>query len=165
MPRPGGETEEFIGPGRTQPLKIYREIWAVKVFAHRQSWKRMSGERRRFDLDLRNSFAVSCAQPAIFAPDHFLDSRLASQSAPAAIAQRTPTKMDQMSFAGLSFYEVGMPCALQLDVRARSRRQNVHVGMQLIRAIKTARARQGKGVAPASAAFGGQQVIEAITPV
>ena len=61
-----------------------------------------------------------------------------------------------------SLHQVGVPGALQFDIRAVARSQNIYVRVQFVRSRQFARARHGDGMTPSRAALGGQQVVIAV---
>ena len=124
--------------------------------------KWMSGQCRRGRFDGGNSLSVQRAQPAVLAPNHFLNRRFAAERAAAAIAQRPADEIDHVGFAVLRFDEIGVAGALQLGVGPMARAQDVSVGMQFVGAGEISRARHCHGVVPIRAAFRGEQVIPAV---
>ena len=65
---------------------------------------------------------------------HRLNRRLASERAAAAVAERPAAEIDHVGLSRLRLDEVGVARALQRDVGTMARAQDVHVGMQLVRA-------------------------------
>ena len=161
--RLGAEAEDLFGIGRPQPLEVDGQLGLVEVRAHRRGGPGLFGQVRRGRLQRRVSGAVQGARPAVLAPDQLLDRRLAPQGAAAAIGQRATTEIDRIGLA-VGLDQVGMAGALQRYVRPVARGQDVGVGVQVVRAADVARTGHGHGVAPTSAALGGDQIVPA-TPL
>ena len=102
----------------------------------------MRRQRRRRRFERRNAVAINRAQPAVVAPHHWLNRRLAAERAAAAIAQRPAAQIDHVGLAALRLDEIGVAGALQRRVGPMARGQDVDVGMQLVRA------RQARASAP-----------------
>ena len=98
-------------------------------------------------------------------PHHRLNRGLAAQRAASAIAKRAAAEMHHVGLAVLRLHQVGVPGALQFDIRAMARSQDVCVRMQFVGSGQFARARHGDGVPPSRAALRGQQVVVAVALV
>ena len=109
--------------------------------------------------------AVQRAQPVVRAPGHLLDRGLAAQHATAANAQRPPAQIDGVSVACLRVDQIAVTGTLQRRCGTIARGDDVLVRMQLVRSGERARTRHRHRVAPARAAFGGDQVVAAVSLV
>jgi hypothetical protein len=63
--RAGAKAEELIRPGRSQPLKLHRQLGTVEVFADLRGRRRLRWQRGRNHLELRDSLAVGRSQPTV----------------------------------------------------------------------------------------------------
>ena len=117
-PGPRGEAENLLRPRRAQPLEIDGQLRAVEIFARRRRREWVNRQRRRGRFDGRKTLPIQGAQPAVPAPNHFLNRRFAAERAAAAIAQRPAAEINHVSLAVLRFDQVGVAGALQFDVRA-----------------------------------------------
>ena len=167
MSRPRGEAED-VPPARASAAigKSSGKVGRVEIFAFRRWRKRdaLASRAPAFPAAAGRwpSFGV---EPAVLAPEHFLDRGLAAQDAAAAVLQRPAAEIDHVGLAGLRLHEVGMAGALQRRIGPVARAENVSVGMQLVRPEQVARPRHGDGMVPGRAAFRRQQIIEAVALV
>ena len=125
----------------------------------------MGGQSGRGRFERGNSLPVQRAQPAVLAPDHFLDRRLASQHAAAAIGQGPADEINHVGVAVRRFDEIGMAGPLEDRVRAIARGQHMGVGMDFVGTSQIPRAGQSHRVIPVGAALGGQKIVVAIALV
>ena len=114
---------------------------------------------------MSEALAVGGAEPAVGAPRHRLNGGFASEGAAAAVPQGATAEVNHIGFAMRGLDEVGVAGALEFDVGAMARAEERAVGMEFIRAGERARARQRHGVAPRSAALGGEEIVGAVAVV
>ena len=160
-----GEAEEFVRPWGAEPLEVERKLRLVEIFALGRGGEGVGRQRRSGDSGVREPQPVRRAQPAVLAPPHALDRGLAAQRATPAVGNGASAEVHQVDFPGLGFHDVGMSGALQCDIRAMARGQDVGIGMQLVRPHQLARAGEGDGVAPPGASLCRQQIVVSVALV
>ncbi len=125
----------------------------------------MLGQGRRGDLGVGDAGSIHGAKPAVVRPHHRLNRGFAAQRTAAAIANGPAAEMHHVGLSLRSLHQVGVPGALQFDIRPVACRQYIYVRVQFVRAGELARARHGDRMSPSCAAFGGQQVVIAVALV
>src|SRR5262245_28844258 len=132
MSRTRREREQLSRIWRPQPLKIDGKLSVVEIRAHwrwRKFVLRQAGVRRFQSWD---GIPAGRAQPAVLAPNHFLDCSFAPERAAAAIPQRPAAQIDHVRVTALRLDDVGVSGALQGGVWTIAGAQDVHVRVQFI---------------------------------
>src|SRR5690606_2828415 len=77
--RPFGQRQDAFRIWRAQPLEVERQFGRVEIVTRLAGFDPRSRAGRRLDLQLRHRAAMLQPQPAVVAPDAFLDRRLAPE--------------------------------------------------------------------------------------
>ena len=151
------QCEDPLGLGRAQPLEVQRQA-LVETIALLGPIGRVVARAGHLDMQGRHG-AVFHVNPVVIAPIGFLDGRLAAQHAAALLGGRATGEMHEEGLAVGRFHQVAMAGALQRRKRGVLGGQDILVGMGLVGAVDSARAREGAGMVIGRAAFCGQQII------
>src|SRR5262249_23237115 len=93
---------------------------------------------------------------------HFLNRSFTPERASTAVAQRSAAEIDHVGFAALSFDQISVTGALQVNVGPMPGAEDVGVGMKFVWPGEVSWGGHGYRGAPSGAAFRREQIIPAV---
>ena len=166
MAGPRSEAEQLVGPRRSQPLELDRQLRAVEVVARWRRWKLVRGEARR----RRPRTPAGPVHPWSGASRRCPTSSAESPFRVPACSGRdceSAARRDRRCSVSPVCVSTRSACPARCSATSgRSRAVRMYdVGMQLVGARQRPRPRHRHGVPPAGAALGREQVVEPVALV
>ena len=114
-----GQGEEALGVGGAQPLEVFGQRRAVEAVLDRAVGLGLGGAGRGGDLERGDEAAVLEVEPAVVAPDAFLDRGLAAERRAAEAGERAGAEMGVVGKAVRRLDDLAVAGALQRARRGR----------------------------------------------
>jgi hypothetical protein len=159
-----GHREDPLRVRRAEPLELFGQLVAGESAMDGLIRRSAACRIRCRHLDIGNQATLGQPQPAVIAPNAFLDRRFAPERRPADPGQWARAEMGVVDLAVRGLDHLAVARALEHCIRRILRGHQEGIGMQFIRPGQVARPRHGDGMVIAGAALRHSEIVPAIAP-